>query len=126
MRDLTEHDPSFSAASTILLVECEKYRKLLIANNTVHSVSNFSLLEGADLTVLNPQIVICPLFKNRFDAIDVGKMILAYVPHAKLLIDAPSLPRPNMVLGEVLRACPKLKIDFFASSQWAIQGLVSA
>lgn len=119
MRDLTDIDVFNELPLNVLLIEVDMDEESLnAANVSLNSVVSFELLGRDVLPTSQPSVVICPLFKSNFDAIDVGKQILAHSLKSKLLIVSPPLPRPRMVLGEIRKACPGLSVDFFDAKQW--------
>ena len=126
MRDMTDHDDPISDPKNVLLIEVALDRDCITAHDNFHRAEKFAELTADDFTRFAPNVVICPLFKPRFDAIDVGTMMLGHTPGALLLVDCPALPRPRMVLNEITKACPALRIDLFDRAKWINPRLIVA
>ena len=75
--------------------------------------AEFSKVSENTLLCLGPSTVVCPLFTNRFDVIDVANLLQRANHQCRILIDAPPLPRPAMVLREIRDACPGTDVEFF-------------
>ena len=88
--------------------------------------SDFSKLSEKFLLGLQPDVVICPLFTTRFDVIDVARLMLRTCNQCRILIDAPPLPRPSMVLREIAEACPGTNVAFVTALSGQEAELLSA
>ncbi len=112
--------------SILVLIQSTINENYLNPSCEVHRIKTISDLSTEILKQINPGIVLCPLFTLRYDAIDVGKMILEAEVNSKLLIESPTLPRPAMVAREISTACPELNFDFFDMQRWLNRCLMTA
>lgn len=104
--------------SVFVLIQARIGEDYLNPDHDVHRFKDLSTLTPLELGQIAPNIVVCPLFTLRFDAIDVGKLMIKAGVNAKLLIEAPTLPRPGIVVREISEACPGLNFDFFDMQRW--------
>lgn len=63
---------------------------------------------------LTPEIVVAPLFSDRFDCIDVGRHLQSENYAGRFAIMARDLPNRSMVERELSRHFPKLDIQVFS------------
>ncbi len=110
----------------ILLLATEFDRKLRFPNNIYFACKGNDGFSTSEIHKVQPDVVISPLFTLKYDAIDVGKLIMKHVPNALLLLQGPTLPRPGMILKEIIGECPELNVDIFDNVRWNNQSLLIA
>lgn len=67
------------------------------------------------LAALAPDTVVAPLMTPGWDVLDLAAQLHGLGYTGRVLIDAPRLPRPAMVLAEVQAQCPTLAFGFLAA-----------
>ncbi len=73
-------------------------------------LATFSALDERLLARVRPNVVICPLFKDSYDAIHVVTQLTYLGYRGQLFALGPPLPNPSVVLAEVRSLAPM--IDF--------------
>jgi len=115
-----------TAPNVLVFIQTEIGESYVNPTCKVHRFDTLFDLSADQLSKISPSIIVCPLFTLRYDAIDVGKLIQASAVKAKLLIEAPTLPRPAMVAKEINEECPGLNFDFFDIQRWLNRCLLTA
>lgn len=123
---MTSRKDNPSNQQLVVSIETDFSEQRINHGRFVFKTETWSRISANKLANLAPRFVICPLFNNRFDAIDVGKLLLDAKIDSKLLIKSPPLPRPTMVLREISDHCPELAVEFFETARWFNQKRLSA
>lgn len=84
----------------------------LAAAVRVHAV--WSAVSAALLARVLPDAVIAPLCGEDFDVIDLAERLSAWGYGGCLLVVAPPLPDPELVLREIASACPGIAVRIVA------------
>lgn len=95
----------------ILSIE-QDFREQFLNDSPIVSVfCEYLSLTPRLLRRLKPEAIACPLIGRRFDALDVCAVMRKAGGSARLVVIAPLLPRPEMVLAELRSAHPEFPIE---------------
>ncbi|MEM7295213.1 MAG: hypothetical protein AAF330_01085 [Pseudomonadota bacterium] len=85
---------------------------------TLPVIPNASYMDVTDLSAdeldrVKPDIILCPLFTARFDAVLIASLLHAMQFKGSLRAMSRPLPEPSIIAAEVASAAPSIDFDLF-------------
>jgi len=104
---------------TILMIESNRSVVALPADATDCQVvvTRYHTIDEQLMTRVRPDHVVAPLFSTEFDIMDLAQRLHQIGFGGQLVAMAPPLPKPGLVLNEIMARCPGLKMGMMADAR---------
>jgi hypothetical protein len=79
--------------------------------------TEFHDLTTETLEMFRPDIILSPLMCPAFDCLDLAVVIDRHCFRGRYRVMAPALPKPKVILAEIMQLCPRLDFGFIFSDE---------